>query len=152
MAAISRTFSNALSSTKTFEFQMEINWNMFLRVWLTISQHCLVSIMAWRHSLSEPMMVWFTETYMRHSASMSLWHVHTNLTFLKNQSGKWCSASAENGVTKGCNLRPIYKRFAIWWQLEYLFSLYLFNHIGEVHHFLLSHRVPWIQRCNEIGK
>ena len=41
MDAISQTpFSNAFALMKIFEFQLEFHWSLFLRVQLTIFQHC----------------------------------------------------------------------------------------------------------------
>ena len=62
MAAISQTtIWNAFSWMKIYEFRLKFHRSLFLRVALTIFQHWLVKIMAWRRPgdkpLSEPMMV-----------------------------------------------------------------------------------------------
>ena len=76
MAAISQmTFSNAFSWMKRFEFLFKFHWNLFPRVQGPINnKSALVQIMAWRRSgdkpLYEPMLVYHTDAYMHHSASM----------------------------------------------------------------------------------
>ena len=72
MAAIAQTtFSNKFSWMKMYQFRLRFHWNLFLRFESTI----LVQIMAWRRPgdkpLSEPMVFYLTDAYMRHSASVS---------------------------------------------------------------------------------
>ena len=64
------TFSNAFSWMKTFVFQPIFNWNMFVR-FLIDNMSATVQIMAWRRTLSKPMMAKFIDAYMHHLASMN---------------------------------------------------------------------------------
>ena len=65
MAAISQMiFSSAFSWMKTFVFWLKFPWSLFLGVQMTITQCWL---------LSEPMLNWFTDKYMRHHGEMSWW-------------------------------------------------------------------------------
>ena len=62
MVAISQaTFSTAFCWMKMYEFRINFHRSLFLRVQLTISQHWLAPVMAWRRSgdkpLSQPMLV-----------------------------------------------------------------------------------------------
>ena len=67
MAAISqKIFSNAFSWVKSFVFWLEFHWSLFP----IDNKPALVQIMAWGRigdkSLSEPILTWFIDAYMRH--------------------------------------------------------------------------------------
>ena len=66
---------------KMLEFRLKFQW-IFFPKGSTYNIAALVRIMAWRRpgdkSLSDPMMVWFTAAYMRHSASMTYMHMEND--------------------------------------------------------------------------
>ena len=75
MAAISQTtFSNAFSSMKMIEFRLKFQWSLFPRVQLTYSS--IGSDIGLAPSRRQAIIWtndgWFTDAYIRHSASMSL--------------------------------------------------------------------------------
>ena len=60
---------------KMYEFRLIFHWNLFLSFELINDIPAFVQIMAWRRigdkSLSEPMMAYVADAYMRRSASVS---------------------------------------------------------------------------------
>ena len=81
-APIYQTFLYAFSATKILVFQLKFYWSLFLRLQLTISQHCfnkcLCAEQTTCHYLIKPMMTLFTDVYipMCHQTLMS-WYIET---------------------------------------------------------------------------
>ena len=117
MAAISQTtFSNAFSWNENVWIAINIS-PKFVHKGQINNIPALVQIMAWRRSgdkpLSEPMMAYLNDVYMRHSASMSLHTFQTHFVkwkmfifwlkchwslFLSSFSGTYISIGSGNGL------------------------------------------------------
>ena len=73
MAAIFQTiFWNAFSCMKSVEFGLTFHWSVLLRIRLMIFQHWFRQWLGTNQvTLSEPMIAYVADTYLRYSASMS---------------------------------------------------------------------------------